>query len=145
MLFKVLNIVLVAIYAFGSGLWVNTGDNWYRNLNAPSWQPPDWIFGVIWPYNFIVLAYIGWLLTSKAWLTIFAITIVLALTWAYQFYVPHNLQIASISLAAVAVLTIPLLVIAFRNVGLTALLLIPYQIWVILAATLSFNYYKLNS
>jgi len=67
------------------------------------------------------------------------------LTWAYQFYVPHNLQIASISLAAVAVLTIPLLVIAFRNVGLTALLLIPYQIWVILAATLSFNYYKLNS
>ena len=145
MLFKILNLALVAIYAIGSGLWVNTGDSWYRNLNSPSWQPPDWVFGVIWPYNFIVLAYVGWLVSSKVWISIFALTIVLALTWAYQFYVPHNLYIASISLAGVAVLTIPLLVIGFRSVGITAALLIPYQIWVATAATLSYGYFKLNS
>lgn len=142
---KFLNLLFVAVYAFGSGLWVNTGDNWYRNLNSPSWQPPDWVFGVIWPYNFIVLAYIGWLVSTKTWLLLFGISIVLALTWAYQFYVPHNLQIASFALAGVAILTVPLLIIAFRNVGFTAALLIPYQIWVTTAATLSFHYYKLNT
>ena len=48
-------IAIVAIYVIGSGLWVNTGDNWYRTLNQPAWQPPGYIFGIIWPYNFIVL------------------------------------------------------------------------------------------
>jgi translocator protein len=33
----------------GSGLWVNTGDGWYRSLNKPTLQPPDFIFGLLWP------------------------------------------------------------------------------------------------
>ena len=48
-------IAVVLVYVVGSGLWVNTGDSWYNNLNRPSWQPPGYIFGIIWPYNFIVL------------------------------------------------------------------------------------------
>jgi translocator protein len=48
-------IAIVLVYVIGSGLWVNTGDSWYANLNKPSWQPPGFIFGIIWPYNFIVL------------------------------------------------------------------------------------------
>jgi tryptophan-rich sensory protein len=48
-------VALVFVYAIGSGLWVNTGDGWYRSLNQPAWQPPDFIFGIIWPYNFVVL------------------------------------------------------------------------------------------
>ena len=48
-------IGLVLVYVIGSGLWVNTGDGWYRSLNQPAWQPPDFIFGIIWPYNFVVL------------------------------------------------------------------------------------------
>ena len=54
-LWAVLGIAIVFVYIIGSGLWVNTGDGWYRSLNAPSWQPPPGIFGIIWPYNFIVL------------------------------------------------------------------------------------------
>ena len=50
-------VSLVEIYAVGSGIWVNTGDNWYREPNSPSRQPPNWVFGVFWPNNFIVL---GW-------------------------------------------------------------------------------------
>ena len=45
----VAGIAIVAIYVIGSGLWVNTGDNWYRTLNQPAWQPPGYIFGIIWP------------------------------------------------------------------------------------------------
>ena len=53
-LWAVLGVAIVFVYIIGSGLWVNTGDGWYRSLNAPSWQPPPAIFGIIWPYNFIV-------------------------------------------------------------------------------------------
>ncbi len=148
---SIAGIALVLTYAIGSGLWVNTGDNWYRSLNAPKWQPPDFIFGVIWPYNFIVLGVAavnvsqrlstGWVIT---YLSIFAVSIACALTWAYQFYQPHNLSAASIALTLVAILTIPLLIIAFKvSVGI-GLLLVPYQLWVAIASFLSWNYAKLN-
>ena len=145
-----INVALVAVYAIGSGLWVNTGDGWYRSLKAPSWQPPDWVFGTIWPYNFIVLGIIGWQIAQHSqragviWSANFALSIACALVWAYQFYVPHNLLLASIALMAAALLTIPLLINAFITVGLLALILVPYQIWVALASFLSYSYYKLN-
>ena len=150
-IFSVIGIALVALYAIGSGLWVNTGDNWYRNLNAPSWQPPDWVFGLIWPYNFVVLGVAAVLVTQRlstslglSYLLIFALSVIAALTWAYQFYRPHNLEAASIALSAVAILTLPLLVIAFRASVPVAIALLPYQIWVVTAASLSWAYSRLN-
>ena len=144
-------IGLVLIYAIGSGLWVNTGDNWYRSLNPPVWQPPDFIFGLIWPYNFVVLGVAAVNISQRlsttlviTYLSIFAITVACALVWAHQFYRPHNLSAASTALTLVAVLTIPLLVIAYKSSPGIFALLIPYQLWVATAATLSWSYAKLN-
>ena len=141
----------VFIYAIGSGLWVNTGDNWYRSLNQPSWQPPDLIFGLIWPYNFVVLGIAAvtvsnQLSTTKAivYLSIFALSVVFALTWAFQFYRPHNLFAASIALALVAILTLPMLFFIYQASLGVFIATIPYQLWVITAAYLSYNYAKLN-
>ena len=141
----------VFVYAIGSGLWVNTGDNWYRSLNQPPWQPPDFIFGLIWPYNFVVLGIAAvtvsnQLSTTRAivYLSIFALSVVFALTWAYQFYRPHNLFAASIALALVAILTLPMLFFIYQASLGVFLATIPYQLWVITAAYLSYNYAKLN-
>jgi tryptophan-rich sensory protein len=144
-------VATVFVYAIGSGLWVNTGDNWYRSLNQPPWQPPDFIFGLIWPYNFVVLGIAAvtvsnQLSTTRAivYLSIFALSVVFALTWAYQFYRPHNLFAASIALALVAILTLPMLFFIYQASLGVFLATIPYQLWVITAAYLSYNYAKLN-
>jgi tryptophan-rich sensory protein len=146
-----LGIAILAAYVIGSGLWVNTGDNWYRNLNQPSWQPPGYIFGIIWPYNFIVLGIAAVTIAEKAsrtsvviYLAFFAFSVACALTWAYQFYQPHNLQLASVALIGTAVLTIPMILIAFRTSTPIAVALLPYQAWVATAATLSYQYSRLN-
>ena len=150
-LLSVTGIGLVFIYAIGSGLWVNTGDNWYRSLNAPAWQPPDFIFGLIWPYNFIILGVAAYtvanrLSTTKAitYLSIFAISIICALTWAYQFYQPHNLYAASIALILTAITTLPMLFFIYQASVGVFLAVIPYQLWVITAAFLSATYARLN-
>jgi benzodiazapine receptor len=144
-------IGLVLVYVIGSGLWVNTGDGWYRSLNQPAWQPPDFIFGIIWPYNFIVLGIAAVTIAQRAtttttliYLSFFALSVACALTWAFQFYRPHNLGLASIALAATAVLTIPMVLIAFRTSIPIGIALAPYQIWVAIAASLSYQYSKLN-
>ena len=146
-----IGVALVFIYVIGSGLWVNTRDGWYRGLNQPAWQPPDFIFGIIWPYNFIVLGYAAVIVSNRlsatlvaTYLTVFAISVACALTWAFQFYRPHNLEAASFALTCVALLTIALVVIASRASWPLAFALLPYQIWVSIASFLSWTYARLN-
>ena len=78
------------------------------------------------------------------YLSFFALSVICALTWAFQFYRPHNLQAASIALALTALLTIPMVVIAFRTSIPMGFALLPYQAWVAIAANLSYTYSKLN-
>ena len=148
---SVIGIALVLLYVVGSGVWVNTGDGWYRNLNQPSWQPPDFIFGLIWPYNFVVLGIGAVVVSQRAskpvvviYLALFAASVVSALVWAYQFYRPHNLVAASIALTLTVLLTVPMTVTLFTASVPVGLAVVPYQVWVAVAATLSWRYSRLN-
>ena len=146
-----IGIVLVLIYAFGSGFWVSSSPGWYASLNRPPWQPPAFIFGLIWPYNFIMLGVAAFNVAQSlnriqtiSWLTLFALSITAALIWAYQFYVPHNLTFAAIALGVAALLTIPVLYLTFKASLLVGILLIPYQLWVVIATTLAWGYSTRN-
>jgi len=146
-----LGIILVLIYAFGSGVWVSSSPGWYASLNRPPWQPPAFIFGLIWPYNFIMLGVAAFNVAQSlnriqtiSWLALFALSVTAALTWAYQFYVPHNLTFAAIALGVAALLTIPVLYLTFKASLLVGILLIPYQLWVVIATTLAWGYSTRN-
>lgn len=144
-------VALVIAYAVLSGVWVGTDSTWYRSLEQPAWQPPPWVFGVIWPYNFVVLAVscsvVAWRSSGSyiATMMIFLLaSIAAALAWAYLFYVPHELATAAIALSAAAALTVPIVVIAFLTGPLWGALLVPYQVWLVLAASLSWGYQRLH-
>jgi translocator protein len=144
-------IAIVLIYVIGSGLWVNTGDSWYANINKPSWQPPGAVFGIIWPYNFIVLGIAATIIGQRAskpaaftYIAFFALSVTAALTWAYLFYNPHNLTGAAIALAIAALLTIPMTYILFTISIPMAIAVMPYQIWVAIAAALNWSIRGLN-
>jgi translocator protein len=144
-------IAVVLVYVVGSGHWVSTGDSWYNNLNRPSWQPPGYIFGIIWPYNFIVLGIAAFAIGQRAsipvaltYLAFFALSVFAALLWAYQFYRPHNLTTAAIALVGTAVLTLPMTYILFTISLPLALAVVPYQVWVGIAASISWRYSQIN-
>ena len=146
-----IGIFLVFVYAIGSGVWVSSSPGWYATLNRPNWQPPDFIFGIIWPYNFVVLGIAAYNVAQSlsrnlalAWIVVFAASVASALTWAYQFYVPHNLSIAATALIIAAILTLPVLYLTFKASILVGILLVPYQIWVIIASTLAWGYSTRN-
>jgi tryptophan-rich sensory protein len=142
---------LVLGYAVGSGLWVSSGDGWYRSLVRPSWQPPDAVFGLIWPYNFLVLGITGWIVANRgstadrtAWLCSLAVGVAGALAWARLFYVSHSLWPAAAALAVAAVLAWPLVVVAWRAAPVLGLALVPYAVWVAVATSLAAGYASLN-
>ncbi len=150
-IFSFINVGLVFVYAIGSGLWVNTGDSFYRSLKRPFWQPPDFIFGIAWPYNFLVLIIAGIVIANNAgnisnttYSILFALSVATALLWAHSFYIQNNLLLAWISLLITALLTIPMVMIAFQTQFWAGFILVPYLLWLFIATSLSFGYYWLN-
>lgn len=149
--FAIINVFLTIIYAFGSGLWINAGSSFYRSLKKPFWQPPDFIFGLIWPYNFLILIVIsisvislGSATQKNIWLICYSTSVVAALLWSKLFYSSESLLPAAIFLAITASLTLVMTYLAWSLKLWAGLAILPYQIWVIVASSLSFGYAYLN-
>jgi tryptophan-rich sensory protein len=143
-------IAVLLIYIGGANYW-NRPDGWYQSLVKPSWQPPGYIFGIIWPYNFVVLGIALYQIASrgKPWLVIstiliFALSVFAALRWSYLFYSAHDLAGAATALKFTAILTIPILASTFSVSLRAGLALLPYQIWIFIAALLSASYAAKN-
>ena len=105
----------------------------------------------MWPYNLALLGIASYQVSrtltrieNLSWLVFFGLSIAAALTWAYQFYVPHNFLYASLALTSAALLTLPVLLLTFRASMAMGLLLVPYQIWVAIAASLAWGYLAKN-
>ena len=147
----VVGLLILIAYIALSGKWVTTNAQWYQDLNSPAWQPPNWVFGVIWPYNFLVLGIAAVLIAIRAdapvivtFLVCFAVSVLFAVLWAYRFYVDHAMVSAAWGLTLAALLTIPVVVTAFLTTPWLGWVLIPYQVWVLLATSLSWGYASLN-
>lgn len=147
----VVGILLVVIYALGSGRWVTTTSDWYVALQQPAWQPPPAVFGLAWAYNFTALAVVCVVLAVRGtpgaiwtFLAVFAVTIALAIAWAYLFYGPHALLASAVCLTLAAVITVALVVIAWSQVTWLGIVLIPYSLWLFIATSLSWGYWALE-
>lgn len=146
----VIGIALVLIYAGGANYW-NQPDGWYQSLVKPSWQPPGFVFGIIWPYNFVVIGVALYTIAAQARplliaaaLSLFAASVFFALRWSYIFYSQHDFSAAGNSLLMTTILTLPILAITFSVSWKIALAFIPYQIWIGVATALNYEYAKIN-
>lgn len=143
----VLGTAIIAIYIFGSGRLVTTDQQWYRSLPKPSWQPPSFVVGLIWPYNFAMLIAATWVVASRlssthqlVWLISLALSVAAALVWAWLFFKLHSLPASAVALVFASLFTIPLLVISFRASPALGTAFVPYQLWLAVATALAFSY-----
>lgn len=126
--------------------------SWYINLNKPSFQPPNWIFGPVWVVLFLLMGvslYLIW--NSKdldsrrlVALGIFAVQLVLNILWSYFFFHLKNPLAAFIEIIVLWLAILITLIIFFRLQKVAGLLLAPYLVWVAFAAVLNFSIWTLN-
>lgn len=50
---------LVVVFAALANVWNGHEPGWYASLARPSFQPPDIVFGLMWPLNFLLLLVVG--------------------------------------------------------------------------------------
>jgi tryptophan-rich sensory protein len=125
--------------------------DWYPQLNKPTWNPPNWIFGPVWSTLYTMMAVAAWLVWLKAGfraakiaLILFAIQLALNSLWSILFF---GMQNPGAALIEITVLWIAIALTIFyfaKHSKLAAGLLVPYLCWVTFASFLNFTIWNLN-
>jgi translocator protein len=127
-------------------------DEWYYSLEQPGWAPPDYMFGVIWTAIFALIAVAGVLAWEKAptrrdveiTLGMFALNGFLNLGWSFLFFRMQRPDLALYELVGLWLSILVLIVFCGRFSRWSALLLVPYLIWVTTAGALNYQVVQLN-
>ena len=143
-------LAVVVLYAVLAARWTARGSRWYAMLPRPPWQPPDLVFGVVWPLSFGAIAVAGlgvtlWspVLDGLRWVAALAASVALALGWAHAFYGSHDLGRAAVLLAGATALTWGLVALTLGLVTWAGWLLVPYAGWLTVATSLAVGYWRL--
>ena len=140
------------ILVAGLGMTMTELGPWYRSLRQPSWTPPDWAFGVIWTTMFSLIAIAavtGWRRApdenaESTLIGLFALNGTLNLLWSWLFFKLQRPDWALVEVAFLWLSTLALILVLYRYAKLAALLLMPYLVWVGVAAMLNYQIVQLN-
>ena len=148
-------VTIPAIVIVGTlmGYLSNSGfeNGWYAGLRKPSFQPPSWMFGVVWTILYSLLGLAMAIVLQEPpskdrrdalWL--FGGQLLLNFSWSPVFF---GLQMIDMALVVLLVMLVMALATAryFRKLNpLAGWLMLPYLLWLCLAVTLNYETGRLN-
>lgn len=117
---------------------------WYNSLNRSQFSPPDWVFGIVWPILYTLMAislYLVW--TNKKCypfckpLYFFFIQLAFNLIWTTLFFVYKKPLLALLDIILILAFTI-ITYLQFQKINKKAsYILIPYIAWLCFALYLN--------
>jgi len=141
----------LSFLAGGVGGFFMPGE-WYEDLQKPSWNPPGWLFGPVWSVLYAMMAVSAWSIwrrggfrAQRSPLSLFLVQLLLNALWSPLFF---GLKWPGLAFLEIVVLwfAIVLTILAFNRVcRASALMLIPYLLWVSFASVLNFTLWRMNS
>lgn len=133
-----------AAASFGARATINGKGAWYRTLNKPWFNPPDWVFGAVWPALFGMMTWSAWRIYRQppstrrtVALGLWATQLGLNAAWSKIFFGEHKPGAALVELGLLGG-SIGSYMIAARKIDRTAVfLMMPYLGWCGFAAVLN--------
>lgn len=136
-----------------SGFLTRGGMEVYKNLKQPSFAPPSWLFGVVWPVLYFLMGFASyriWMYASqkaaevKNALFYYGAQLAFNFLWSILFFRYGLRGLAFFDLLVLITFVIITLILFYRIDKLAGYLLIPYLLWIIYAAFLNFFVWQLN-
>ncbi|APP85061.1 TspO/MBR family protein [Xanthomonas hortorum] len=125
--------------------------SFYAELQRPAWAPPGWLFGPVWTVLYGMMAVSAWLVWRRGgWnsthgaLSLFVLQLGLNGLWSWLFFAWHMGAWAFVDIVALWVALVLTIVAFAKWQRVAAWLLVPYLLWVSLAAALNYSVWQLN-
>ena len=141
--------VLVGAVSFVGNLATSSGmDGWFQDLDKPSWQPPDSVFGPVWAGLYVLIIVAGWLVwrqvgISKT-LVPWVVQLILNAGWSIVFFGLQSPNWAVVEIVLLAGAIVWTIVTFWPVHRVAALLLVPYLGWVGFATALTLAIATMN-
>jgi tryptophan-rich sensory protein len=152
-LFLKISICVLLCLALGllSGFsTVESINNWYRFINKPTWNPPNWIFGPMWTLLYILMGIAVALIwhaqaqNKKTAIAFFIVQFILNLAWSFIFFKQHAIGWAFAEII-IMLFFISATIVSFYKISKPAAwLMLPYLCWVTFATILNGSILYLN-
>ncbi len=122
---------------------------WYLTLVKPPFTPPNWVFPWVWTPLYVMLGVSGWLAWRRAGASrpvrLWGWQLLANALWNPAFFGLHRPDLAVLVLAAMLVLTVATIRAFLAASRPAALLLVPYLLWLLVAAYLNLGIWWLNA
>lgn len=140
-------ITVLVIIAASTGAIFKPGQ-WYASLRKPSWTPPNWAFPVVWTILYVAIAWSAWIMVRAEgyglFMAIWVTQLAVNACWSWMFFGKKRMDWAFINVCVLWLSIGALIVLAWPVSTFAALLLVPYLIWVTIAAALNRTVWTMN-
>jgi tryptophan-rich sensory protein len=143
-------ILCAAAGAIGAFASINAQD-FYAQLNRPSWAPPAKVFGPVWTVLYLAMAVAAWLVwRERGWarargaLGLFVLQLVFNAVWSWLFFGWHRGALAFADIVLLVALVIATIIAFARVRRAAAWILAPYLLWVSFATALCWSVWQRN-
>ncbi|GAA4041164.1 TspO/MBR family protein [Parerythrobacter jejuensis] len=124
---------------------------WYNGLDKPAFNPPSYLFGIVWPILYFLMG-IALALVCAAWgargrtmaIVVFVVQFLVNLTWSPIYFNFQQIDVALGVILVLDVLVIATIILFWKVRRLAALLLLPYLAWILFATALNYEFLRLN-
>lgn len=151
---RIKTLIAFQVLVVGGGLaigYLTSPNGWYADLAKPAFTPPGWLFAPVWTILYISIAITGWRITernrsigSPMLARLWWAQLVLNFLWSPLFFGLHLTGIALVVLLLLLITIIALIVVTWSRDRITALLTVPYALWVAFAGSLNGSIVALN-
>ena len=142
---KIILPIITFLIAWLGSLSTSYSDwSWYESLNKPPFNPPNYLFGIVWPVLYILMAIVSYLNAHKIFI-LYIMQIILNGLWSWLFFVLQSTAFAFLNIVLLIFLNVLILKqIRQDKAWLSVLLYSPYLIWICFASILNLAIIILN-
>ena len=132
--------ILTFLIAFLGGLSNSFTDwSWYESLEQSSLRPPNYIFGIVWPILYTLMAALSLLYKT------YIVQLILNGMWSWIFFAHQALTLALFDIIVLIILNVIILNKLWTNNSYVSFFLyLPYVLWISFASYLNANIVFLN-
>ena len=135
-------VILTSVIGSLANVYINS-DDWYANLVKSPLNPPSFVFGIVWPILYAIMAFVSFKMADKI-SNLFIAQLIANAAWSWMFFYFHAPVIALVDIIVLIYLNQKILKILKGESTVLFYLYLPYLIWLSFAAFLNASIVFLN-
>ena len=135
-------VILTSIIGSLANVYINS-DTWYEELIKSPLNPPSYVFGIVWPILYAIMAFVSFKMAEKI-SSLFILQLLANAAWSWIFFYFHAPLIALVDIGVLIYLNLKIISVVKIESPILFYMYLPYLVWLSFAAFLNASIIFLN-